>query len=40
MTSVERLGEQQTTGALSKPLELEMGVTWRCDQWSRRIEEI
>jgi hypothetical protein len=38
--SIRKLGEQQRTGALSKPRELEMGVTGRCEQRSWGIEEI
>jgi PIN domain nuclease of toxin-antitoxin system len=38
--SIWRLGEQQRTGALSKPRELEMWVTGRCEQGILEIEEI
>jgi hypothetical protein len=38
--SIGRLGEQQRTGALSKPRELEMWTTGRCEQRIREREEI
>jgi hypothetical protein len=38
--SIERLGEQQRMGALSKPRELEIWVTGRCEQRIRGREEI
>jgi hypothetical protein len=38
--SIGRLGEQQMTGALSKPREVEMSVTGRCERRIRGREEI
>jgi hypothetical protein len=38
--SIGRLGEQQRTGALSEPRELEMWVTGRREQRIREREEI
>jgi hypothetical protein len=40
MAAIGRLREQQGTGALSEPRELEMGVTVRYKQRSRGREEI
>jgi hypothetical protein len=40
MASVGRLGEQQRSGALSKPREVEMWVTGRCEQRTRGREEV
>jgi hypothetical protein len=37
--SIGRLGEQQRTGALSEPREVEMGVTGRYEQRIRGREE-
>jgi hypothetical protein len=40
MASIGRLGEQQRTGALSKPQKLEMWVTGRCEQRIQGREKI
>jgi hypothetical protein len=40
MASIGRLGEQQRTGALSKPREVDMWVTGRCERRIRGRKEI
>jgi hypothetical protein len=40
MVSIGRLKQQQRTGGLSKPREVEMWVTGRCEQRIRGREEI